>query len=32
VAYPVTVKADGTESKPFYDIRFVRQIFRKKDI
>ena len=32
VTYPVTMKADGTESKPFYDIRFVRQIVRKKEI
>jgi hypothetical protein len=32
VTYPVTTKPDGTESRPFYDIRFVRQIVRKKEI
>ncbi len=32
VAYPVTQKADGTQSKPIYDIRFVRQISRSRDV
>jgi hypothetical protein len=29
VSYPAMAKADGTEGKPFYDIRFVRQIYRQ---
>jgi hypothetical protein len=29
VSYPAMTKADGTEGKPFYDIRFVRQIYRQ---
>lgn len=29
VSYPAMTKADGTEGKPFYDVRFVRQIYRQ---
>lgn len=30
VSYPAVPKPGGSESKPFYDIRFVRQIFVKE--
>ncbi len=29
VAYPAATKADGTDKPPFFDIRFVRQLYEK---
>ncbi|MDB5735805.1 MAG: hypothetical protein JWN16_2442 [Alphaproteobacteria bacterium] len=29
VAYPATTKADGTDKPPFFDVRFVRQLYEK---
>jgi hypothetical protein len=29
VAYPASTKADGTDKPPFFDIRFVRQLYEK---
>jgi hypothetical protein len=30
VSYPATPRPDGTVAKPFYEIRFMRQIFRQQ--
>ena len=30
VSYPAAPRADGTVAKPFYEIRFMRQMYRQK--